>query len=83
MVSERINALDDLFACAAVDLPVRRRRAMHIGTESDIFFASQVRTDASARGPVRSDLLQQLQEQFGASEISFARHLPLAAPVRA
>ena len=45
-------------------------------TESGIVFAIQVWTDASVMGPVRSDLLQELQTQFGASEISFARYLP-------
>ena len=49
-------------------------------TENGIVFAIQVWTDASVMGPVRSDLLQGLQEQFGASEISFARYLPSPAP---
>ncbi len=48
-------------------------------TENGIVFAVQVWSDAGAMGSVRSDLLQQLQTQFGAEEISFARYVPLPA----
>jgi small conductance mechanosensitive channel len=51
-------------------------------TESGIVFAIQVWTDASVMGPVRSDLLQKLQSQFGADEISFSRYAPLPAPAQ-
>jgi small conductance mechanosensitive channel len=48
-------------------------------TESGIVFAIQIWTEASAMVSVRSDLLQKLQAEFGASEISFSRYLPSPA----
>jgi small conductance mechanosensitive channel len=51
--------------------------------ENGIVFATQVWTDASVMGPVRSDPLQELQTQFCASDISFARYAPMPALARA
>jgi small conductance mechanosensitive channel len=51
--------------------------------EYGIVLAIQVWSDAAVMGAMRSDLLQQLQTQFGADAISFARYAPLPAPAQA
>ncbi len=52
-------------------------------TERGIVLAIQVWSEADVMGPMRSDLLQELQTRFGASDIPFARFVPLPDPADA